>query len=435
MADILDVGAIGVLVAAIFLVAVMMWVLAHMARRFEYLKMQKSRLLDAHTLDMIHRVLEWLWVGLMILFLLFLAQFRFLEVREFIIAVNSRLPSVVLVVLIFLGAAVAVRVTRRFAAYLRGELAEKPKSQAPPRALSLAEAIIRLFVYVAAAFFAYVGGLALLPPEDQAALASVLPRLQAPSTGTLLGFGIAAVAVFVAVRMVDAVFDDLARRRTKYSASVAEGFRTITKAAVLIVAGFLLAFLLLDLTLDSARLANLGIFLVALSLLLFVAAYTARDLLRSALSGLTLMLSDPFAVGDRIRIGGGPEVEVMMLRLTATVVKGAGGEMLHVPNADLVRQRIANVSRTTALGLEVTVRFPVDVPHARVEALLRKAAEGVDGLKTDPPVRVLARAIADGAMTYEVSGLVNSPSKKPEAESRVLFRIQELALTEGLTLL
>ena len=435
MADLFDVGAIGVVIAAIFLVAVMMWVLAHMARRFEYLKMQKSRILDAHTLDMIHRVLEWLWVGLMILFILFIAQFRFVEVQGFIVAVNDRLLSVILVVLIFLGAVVAVRAMRRFAAYLRGELAEKPKSQAPPRALGLAEAIIRLFVYIAATFFAYVIGLALLPAEDQAALASVLPRLQAPSTATLLAFGISAVAVFVALRMVDAVFDDMARRRTKYSASVAEGFRTITKACVLIVAAFFLVFLLLDLTLDSSRLASLGIFLVAFGLLLLVAVYAVRDLLRSALSGLSLMLSDPFAVGDRVRIGGGPEVEVLALRLTATVVKGAGGETIHVPNTDLVRQRIANVSRTTALALAVTVRFPVEVPHERVEALLRKATEGVDGIKADPPVRVLARSISAGAMTYEVLGLVNSPAKKPEAESRVLFRVQELALAEGLTLL
>jgi small-conductance mechanosensitive channel len=83
----------------------------------------------------------------------------------------------------------------------------------------------------------------------------------------------------------------------------------------------------------------------------------------------------------------------------------------------------------------VVVRFPVEIPHGRVEDLLRRATEGVDGVRPEPPPKVYAREIAAGAITYEVQALVNSPAKKPEAESTVRLRLQDLAASEGIRLL
>jgi len=70
-----------------------------------------------------------------------------------------------------------------------------------------------------------------------------------------------------------------------------------------------------------------------------------------------------------------------------------------------------------------------------VEDLLRRAASGIDGVKEVPAPRVLARSVGGGAVEYEVAGLVNSPAKKRQAESQLIFRVQDLCLAEGVRLL
>ena len=434
MADLIDLETVGVVIGIVFFTAVMMWLFARMSRYFEYLKMQDSLWVDRDTLGVVHRILEWFWVALMIVVILFIASFRLREVRDFLGEAILRMPALSSVAFILLIAAVCARASRRFAMYLRGELPEQPKKLAPPQALTIAETFIRVLIWIAAAFAAYVGGIALLPLSDRLALEQVLPRLQAPNAATLLAVGVAAFGVFVAVRIVDAIFDDMARRRTRYAPHVAEGFRAILRIAIYAVAIFLLVFLALDLTLDPSRLATFGLFLLAFGVFVLVGVLAARDVIRSALSGLSLMLSDPFSVGDRIRVGG-EEMEVVALRLTSTQVRTPRGETVQIPNADLVTQRIANISRTEALELSVTVRVPLDVPHARVEDLLRRAASGIDGVKEVPAPRVLARSVGGGAVEYEVAGLVNSPAKKRQAESQLIFRVQDLCLAEGVRLL
>ena len=123
------------------------------------------------------------------------------------------------------------------------------------------------------------------------------------------------------------------------------------------------------------------------------------------------------------------------MRLTATQVRNARGELLQIPNSRIAGQRLANISRTTAVKLGVTVRLPQDVPHVRAEDVLLRAAVGVAGIRNEPAPLILARSLAGGAMEYEIIALVNSPSRKAEAASAVLLRLQEICLAEGVRLL
>jgi small-conductance mechanosensitive channel len=435
MAELLDVGTVGVIVGIVFFTAVMLWAFARMSRYFEYLKAQPSRLLDRDTLTFIHHVLEWFWVGLMIIVVLFIGQSRSEPVRVILKEIIPRLPSIAYVTFVILSAGAAARVTRRFAAYLRGELPTKPEKLAPPHALSIAETIIRILIWVAAAFAAYLGGVALLPLGDRVALSAVLPSFQAPSAGTLLTLAVAGLVVFVGVRIIDSVFDDLARRRrAHFNQQVAESFRSLVRLVAYASAGFFLVVLALTLSLDPAQMTTLGVFAIAFALLLAVAVLASRDVIGGVMAGFSLMLSDPFAPGDRVHLGD-EEVEIVTMQLTATQVRNSRGELLRIPNADLAAQRFANLSRTPSVKLVVPIRLPVDVPHARVEALLLRSTEGVPGIKSDPAPRILATSLGGGALEYRIVAQVNSPAKKAEAESQVLFRVQELCLAEGLRLL
>ena len=64
----------------ILFAAIMVYLLAYLSRYFEYLKIQESRYFDVGTLDFIHRVLEWVWIGILIIVIMGIARIRSREV-------------------------------------------------------------------------------------------------------------------------------------------------------------------------------------------------------------------------------------------------------------------------------------------------------------------------------------------------------------------
>ncbi|MBI4416679.1 MAG: hypothetical protein HY557_06830, partial [Euryarchaeota archaeon] len=151
-----------VIASIVLFVAVMVYLLAYLSRYFEYLKMQESAYLDRDTLDFIHRVLEWVWIGILVIVLLFIAQFRVAEVRVLLTEFIQRFPAVLFVTFTLFVAAIVIRAVRRFGAYLRGELRAKPRRLAPPRLWGVAEVFLKYLIVAVALLVAFVGAVDIL---------------------------------------------------------------------------------------------------------------------------------------------------------------------------------------------------------------------------------------------------------------------------------
>lgn len=422
------IGLLPTIVAIILLVGGMMWILAWMSRYFEYLKSLESRWLDAQTLDFVHMVLEGIWIVFMALVVLVIAQSRSEPLRDALIAFVRRVPALFFAVFVMFVAAIVVRVLHRFAAFLRGELRTKPKRVAPPRTLAFTEIVLKYLIYIAALIVAILGGIRVLPPEDQAAIATYLTFPAAPEPSILIAILVALLIVFLADRFVDSIFEDVKKRTTKFSARVLDEFKSVARYTVWLIGATILLFVLLDVLLSEERLI---IFAVGFLASMIVLAIIVFDPARNALTGITLMRADPFDVGDRVKIGSDLVCDVVAMSLTLTQVRTLRGEVVSIPNTQMLQQPILNFSRSkpTAIVVEVAVGF--DVGHERVHGLLIQAARETEGIVANPAPEAFGKELEGDAIHYQLLAYTGQPERMKEIKSALIYKIQDLLSTAG----
>ena len=139
-----------------------------------------------------------------------------------------------------------------------------------------------------------------------------------------------------------------------------------------------------------AGIVILGIFGISSgSLVTFLGLVTAavtlslQDVLRNLVAGVFLLVEQPFAIGDRIRVSG-EEGVVERVGIRTTVLRNARAEPVLVPNNVIFTQAVTNRSgrepdrsRTDTLVFTLT---GVDLPPEEALTALRETLRGVSGL-------------------------------------------------------
>jgi small-conductance mechanosensitive channel len=115
--------------------------------------------------------------------------------------------------------------------------------------------------------------------------------------------------------------------------------------------------------------------------------FALKDILSNFVSGLLLLASRPFEVGDQIVVGE-TEGNVVKIMLRATQIRTYDGRIVLVPNAEIFTNRITNntanpIRRGT---VELFLGYDQDLRHAA--AVTREATAGADGVLDDPPPSV-----------------------------------------------
>ncbi len=410
------------LLGIVAILAGMLWVLAYATRLFEYLKMQESRWLDRGTLDFVHRVLASIWVAFTVIVALVLLSFRSSFVRDLLYATIRRVPAAFVVLFVLFTAIVMTRVLHRFSAYLRGELRVKPRQAVVSRALSVTELVTKYAIYLVAAGTAVVGGAQALPPEDQY-VKDVVAAFVAPAK-----WGQSAIVLLVADRFAAALFGDLRRRSRRFNPHVVDRLQTASRVAlVLIVASTALFLILAIVGLSSEQLLLAAVGYLAI---LLTTAFVLSESVRDALSGITLMMADPFEVGERVKVGD-LVGDIVAVNLTHTQIRTLRGDLVHLPNSRLLHETIVNFSRSTTHSVVVEVGVEFNVPHDQVEAILRGAATSTPGIDTNPAPEVYGKDLADGCLHYQLIAFTKQPERMKEIRSDLIFRIQESFRRDG----
>jgi small-conductance mechanosensitive channel len=409
--------------AIVLLTAFLMWLLAYMTRYFEYLKAQESKWLPRDTLDFSRKFFALMAVILYFVVVLIILQFRSHVARGILAAVIAHVPAAFLVLFAFFLAAVFVRVLHNFAAYLRGELRLKPKQPAPPRALATTEFVLKYVIYAIAAVSAFVGGVQALPAQDQA-VKDVLSGLIRPEqwTSALVIVAGAVVVVLVLDRMANSLFEDMKRRSRKLTPKVIDQLKSATRIAMFLVIGVTALFLILNLVLEATRLLVFAAGFIALTV---VAAFAAMQTLQEAVAGINVMMSDPFDVGDRVKIGEDLVCDVVGTYLTMTQVRTVKGELVSLPNTRLRQEPIVNFSRSGATAIVVDVSVPFEVPHGRVKDVLLEAARKTTGVVETPPPEVYGKDVTGTAIEYELLAYTQQPARMTQVKSDLVFNLQD----------
>eukprot|EP00977_Amphora_coffeiformis_P007028 scaffold1522_cov166-Amphora_coffeaeformis.AAC.6 len=138
----------------------------------------------------------------------------------------------------------------------------------------------------------------------------------------------------------------------------------LANAALIVVAGFIvLNILQVEMGVAMHSILALG------SISTLAVGIASQGIFSQILNGLLLVSSDRIYEGDVVRWGNKLEGTIVKLGWMETIVRGSDETMVSVPNNDLVKQQVSNLSRVRLSQVAQTLRFKLKDADA-IPALL-----------------------------------------------------------------
>jgi small-conductance mechanosensitive channel len=192
----------------------------------------------------------------------------------------------------------------------------------------------------------------------------------------------------------------------------------VEKLAMLFLMGTALIIILKHFNYDIVSVVTaLGIGSLAIGL-------AAKDTLAHMISGFTLMLDQPFRIGDRIQLAGGQVGDVLDIGLRSTKIKTLDNQQLIIPNSDLCNTILTNQAfpDIRAKGrINVGVAYGSDVE--KVKEILVATALEVDAVLRDPSPEAFFVAFGDSALNMSLFFWVDEYANLFKINDRINTRI------------
>jgi len=153
----------------------------------------------------------------------------------------------------------------------------------------------------------------------------------------------------------------------------------------------------------NALIAALGVGGLALSL-------AAQDTLSNVISGIMIMLDQPFRVGDRIEIQGlGTWGDVVDIGLRSTRIRTRDNRLVIVPNNTISTDQIVNYTYPDPryrIQIEIGISYGQDIEQVR--KIIIETVRQVEGVFLDKPVDALYVNMGESAMVFRVRWWIHS---------------------------
>lgn len=115
--------------------------------------------------------------------------------------------------------------------------------------------------------------------------------------------------------------------------------------------------------------------------------FAFKDIFQNLLSGILLLISEPFRIGDQI-ISGDYEGTVEDIKIRATTIKTYDGRQVVIPNSDLYTSAITvnTAYRQRRLQVAVGIGYEDDIEAAKAEIVKALTKADTVSRKSDPSV-------------------------------------------------
>ena len=157
---------------------------------------------------------------------------------------------------------------------------------------------------------------------------------------------------------------------------------------------------------------NLTAFLTGLGIVGFTIGFALQDVSKNFVSGLLLLIQQPFKIGEAIEVTGFSGT-VIAINLRATEMHTFDGRVVLIPNADIFTSPITNFSRASSrrVALDIGVDYESDLEEVRRVAM--NALPGVHGLIGTPAPQVSFHTFGASAIEMTVYYWIDTVQTDP----------------------
>jgi small conductance mechanosensitive channel len=175
---------------------------------------------------------------------------------------------------------------------------------------------------------------------------------------------------------------------------------------------------------------------ITLTLLLFIviAGVAANDILKNLASGLQILTTHPFAIGDWILVNTF-EGTVVNVGWRGTVLDTFDGRRVILPNSQIVTSAVVNNSTHKAQRLEAPFTVVSDADFPTIERVAREAARSVEDVLSEPAPQILLTTLSGATMNVVARfWLTAAPQRQRAVLSEVMVAIRDGLRDEGIAL-
>lgn len=184
----------------------------------------------------------------------------------------------------------------------------------------------------------------------------------------------------------------------------------------------------------TLRIWNINIenLLLGAGFLGIIVGLAARQSLASGLSGLILMFSRPFKIGDWVEIGDQRGI-VVKITLVNTHIRAYGGEYVIIPNDRVSDSKLTNLTTSGRLQLRIDVGVDYDADLDHVITVIEEAVEELDSVDV-PQVEVQPVGFGDSSIDFAVYFYITNPNEtlRRRAQAEAINRIKKAFDSEGI---
>ena len=212
------------------------------------------------------------------------------------------------------------------------------------------------------------------------------------SLSSILSAVLIYVVCYAAIRLLCRAFEKLLDRSKHIDASLKAFFSGAIKAALWVIAIIIIA-------------GSLGIPVTSLVAVLSVAgvalSLALQGLLSNLFSGITILATRPFNVGDYVQVGGEGGT-VKSIGLFYTVLDTPDNRVIYAPNGDITSSKIVNYSAEPIRRVIIPVTASYDSATEDVRRAVLAASAKDERILTEPAPMAAISGFGSSSVEYTV---------------------------------
>ncbi|WP_435979787.1 mechanosensitive ion channel family protein [Psychrobacter sp. DM4] len=232
---------------------------------------------------------------------------------------------------------------------------------------------------------------------------------------------VAALIVMIIFWLLSKVFKKVVRKLLGNRSShqnLVKVFQRVGGALIIFI-GFMIAMVIALPGFTPAKLIGaLGIGSVAIG-------FAFKDIFQNLLSGILLLISEPFRIGDQI-VSGDFEGTVEDIKIRATTIRTYDGRQVVIPNSDLYTSALTvnTAYKQRRLQLAVGIGYADDINEAKAEIM--QALERSDTVSKDASPTIIAVNLGDSTIDLIVRWFIDDGNQANKVGSidQVLIEIK-----------
>jgi len=406
------------------LFVVFLYIWSYLNKNLERMKAKETEYVDADVVTYLGRVAKAAMIIILLFLLAFVLSQLWPDFEEMVwtpyLTIFVQL-TIIFMILLFAG--LIVKMLRNFSR--RSRMSNPAGKRVRGSAVEFTSLLLSYIVYIGAAIVVLI---VLLTFVSDINVMDELGAFWDENGGKLEALVIFLVAIFLITRLIDAIFEDFKFRTKKFNPQVVDLFKSLVKYIFYLIAFMVTVFILFSIM----DLEEVGLILI-ITILIFITLGISLSYatVKNIVSGLAIMNTEIFVVGDKIKLGSDLVCEVVEKNLVFTKVRTEEGETVDVPNSEVLSGRVLNYNRSVAHGIIINFEAHSFVPHKEVERLVQDAVKDVEGLEKVPAPEVFAREIHAGKIKYEIHAYVKDAMKAKRTRSDLIEKIQDSFQEQG----